>query len=102
MKKYENSESILTKIFNALPIGAMIGVIILGIVFACAIKDDGSKEERKGSYHDYNHAIIIAGKEGTTVELDSYSRTITDKYVLYTKDGKVYECPVDNVVFYNE
>jgi len=99
MKKYENSESILTKIFNALPIGAIVGVIILGIVFA--IKDSGS-EERKGSYHDYNHAIIIAGKEGTTVELDSYSRTITDKYVLYTKDGKVYECPVDNVVFYNE
>lgn len=101
MKKYENSESILTKIFNALPIGTIVGVIILGIVFAGAIKDSGS-EERKGSYHVYNHAIIITGKEGTTVELDSYSRTITDKYVLYTKDGKVYECPVDNVVFYNE
>ena len=79
----------------------MIGVIILGIVFGCAIKDNGS-EERKGSYHDYNHAIIITGKEGTTIELDSYSRTITDKYVLYAKDGKVYECPVDNVVFWNE
>jgi hypothetical protein len=100
MKKYENSENVLTKLFNALPIGAMIGVIILGIVFV--IKPDESKEEHKGSYHDYNYAIIIIGIERTTIELDSYSRTFTDKYIMYTKDGKVYECPVDNVVFYNE
>ena len=101
MKKYENSESVLAKIFNVLPIGAMIGLIILGIVFAYAITDNGS-EERKGSYHDYNHAVIIVGKDGTTIELDSYSHTLSDKYVLYAKDGKVYECPEDNVVFYNE
>lgn len=103
MKKYGNSESAELKFIRKYIVGFAAGIMIICVIMSAYIKsNDGSKEERKGSYHDYNHAIIITGKEGTTVELDSYSRTITDKYVLYTKDGKVYECPVDNVVFYNE
>lgn len=105
MKKYENSESAGVKFIRKYIVGFVTGIMIMiicVIMSAYTKSNDGSNEERKGSYHDYNHAIIITGKEGTTIELDSYSRTITDKYVLYSKDGRVYECPVNNVVFWNE
>lgn len=107
MKKYEVSESTELKFIRKYIIGFIVGFAV-GIMIMCVImlvynkSNDGSKEEHKGSYHDYNHAVIIVGIEGITIELDSYSYTFTDKYVLYTKDGKVYECPIDKVVFYNE
>ena len=103
MKKYDNPESVALKFLRKYILGCVSAILTICVIISVCIKsNDESKEEHKGSYHDYNHAIIIIGKEGTTVELDSYSRTITDKYVLYTKDGKVYECPVNNVIFYNE
>lgn len=99
-KNYEESESILRKVCDILPIGAMLGMIILGLVFAFAIK----VEDTEGTYHDYNHAIIITGNTATTIELDSYSHETIghDKYILYSKDGKTYESTPDNVVLYNE
>ena len=103
MKTYKEKENILIKILDALPIGAMAGLIILGIVFATAIEDNESKEYT-GTYHDYNKAIIITGDYGTEVELKGYSHETLghDHYILYTIDGSQYECTPENVVFFNE
>lgn len=99
MKKYYNSES-KSRLLDILPVVIMIGLISLGLGFAIKVEKDDSK----GTYHDYNKAVIITGNQATVVELDGYSHDTIghEKYILYTKDEKVYECTPNNVVFYNE
>ena len=104
MKKYEETESNVSKFIHKYIVGfiggLMIGLISLGL--GCIIKVE--KDDSKGTYHDYNKAVIITGNQATIVELDSYSHDTIghEKYILYTKDEKVYECTPNNVVFYNE
>lgn len=48
----------------------------------------------------YDAAVIVGDKTSTVVHVDHYKRD-NDRYIIYDKDGSIYNVNRDLVVFYN-
>lgn len=103
-KTIEN-EKVHDKIFNTIigSAGAIIGIVLIVIGIYCGSEDNN--KPNTGTYHDYNKAIIIYGKnDGVVINLAGYDHiTIgTERYELYSTDGKKYSASPDDVILYND
>jgi hypothetical protein len=103
-KTIEN-EKINDKIFNTI-------IHFAGTIFAAALiiigiycGSEENNKTNKGTYHDYNKAIIIYGKnDGIVIDLAGYDHVTlgTERYELYSTDGKQYSASPDDVILYND
>lgn len=103
-KTIEN-EQIHDKIFNTIIhfAGAIMGIALIVIGIYCG--SEKNNKTNKGTYHDYNKAIIIYGKnDGVVIDLAGYDHITlgTDRYELYSTDGKQYSASTDDVILYND
>ena len=87
---YEHEQTIKEFIMDLIPLLIMLGLIILGLV----VSIDYQRNKPK-----YDTAVII-GEPSIVVHIDHYEST-DGRYMLYDKDGKVYNVDKQYVVFYN-
>lgn len=109
-KTFEN-EKIHDKIFNTIlwlvsvvsSSGVIFGLVLIVVGIYCGSEE--TNKTNKGTYHDYNKAIIIYGKnDGIVIDLAGYDHVTlgTDRYELYSTDGKQYSASPDDVILYND
>lgn len=99
------TEKIHDKIFNIIVsfAGAIFGIVLIVVGIYCG--SEKNNKTNKGTYHDYNKAIIIYGKnDGIVINLAGYDHVMlgTERYELYSTDGKQYSASPDNVILYND
>lgn len=88
---YEHEQTIKEFIMDVLPLLCMLGLVIFGIVLALDYKNEKPK---------YDTAVIV-GEPSIVVHIDHYYESTDGRYMLYDKDGKVYNVDKQYVVFYN-
>ena len=103
-KTIEN-EKIHDKILNTIIhfAGTIFAAALIIIGIYCA--SEKNNKTSKGTYHDYNKAIIIYGKnDGIVIDLAGYDHVTlgTERYELYSTDGKQYSASPDDVILYND
>lgn len=103
-KTFEN-EKVHDKIFNTIVsfAGAIVGIVLIVVGIYCGYEDNN--KTNKGTYHDYTKAIIIYGKnDGIVIDLAGYDHITlgTERYELYSTDGKQYSASPDDVILYND
>lgn len=103
-KTFENEkvhDKMFNLIWNSISVILCLALIIIGI-YCISEKND---KTNKGTYHDYTKAIIIYGKnDGIVIDLAGYDHITlgTERYELYSTDGKQYSASPDDVILYND
>lgn len=88
---YEHEQTIKEFIMDLIPLLIMLGLIILGLV----VSIDYQRNKPK-----YDTAVIVGDTTSNIIHIDHYEER-GNRYVLYDKDGRVYEANRELVVFYN-
>lgn len=103
-KTIEN-EKIHDKMFNLLWTNISVILCLALIIAGIYCASEKNNKTSKGTYHDYNKAIIIYGKnDGIVIDLAGYDHITlgTERYELYSTDGKQYSASPDDVILYND
>lgn len=87
----ELKQTIKSCIMDALPLLIMLGLVIFGLILSLDYQMNKPK---------YVSAVIVEEGSSIVVHIDHWESD-NGRYILYDKDGSVYNADKSKVVFYN-